>query len=253
MVIRQQASKSLKFLMGSFQVVLFLNKYCKKQDPLIKIIENRVGDVFDAIYTRCSYKNDNRVIDYSQIYDDFGILHDEIEDKVAVLWPVNLEAEEVKDREREELLFVDETLNYPYKNIITECIPVNTKGSRNPLAILFTAMSGNAYKATSFSKLTKAINLMMNAYEKEKSENSWSKSDGDSEDDEFSFLKGFKALQKLVTQNNIPSLKWALFSTSKVTQAVDRQKFKEYTVKKFRETKEKTYKTQFEREEMHKK
>jgi hypothetical protein len=71
--------------MGSFQIVLFMNKYCKKQDPLISIIENKIGDVFDAIYTRCSFKNDNKVIDYSQIYEDFGIDVEEIDDRVAVV------------------------------------------------------------------------------------------------------------------------------------------------------------------------
>ena len=57
------------FLMGSFQIVLFLSKYRKKQDSIISIIENKVGDVFDGIYTRLSYKNDNKVIDYNYNYN----------------------------------------------------------------------------------------------------------------------------------------------------------------------------------------
>lgn len=84
-IFRQGAAKNLKYLMGSFQLVLFMNKYRKKQDAVISIIENKIGDVFDAVYTRCSYKNENKVTDYSQIYDDFGIRHDEIEDKVMIL------------------------------------------------------------------------------------------------------------------------------------------------------------------------
>jgi hypothetical protein len=97
--------------MGSFQIVLFLSKYRKKQDNIINIIESKVGDVFDAIYTRLSYKNDNRVIDYSQVYEDFHIQDQEIEDKVMVICPINLEPDEVKDRSREELLFIDDKQN----------------------------------------------------------------------------------------------------------------------------------------------
>lgn len=52
MVIRQGAAKNLKFLMGNFQLVLFMDKYVKKHDPIVGIVEAKVGDVFDAIYTR---------------------------------------------------------------------------------------------------------------------------------------------------------------------------------------------------------
>jgi len=37
-----------------------------------------------------------------------------------------MEPEEIKDRDREELLFINDTQNYPYKNIVAECIPVNS-------------------------------------------------------------------------------------------------------------------------------
>lgn len=249
--IRQSASKNLKFLMGSFQIILFLNKYWKKPDSLINIIENRVGNVFDAIYTRCSYRNDNTVIDYSQIYDDFSIITEEIDDKVAVLCPINMELGEIKERNREELLFVDHSQNYPYKNIVAECIPMNSNAQRNPLSILFASMNSNPHKMITFARLTKFLNLMLNAYEEE-CWNSISKSEN-SENDDFSFIKGFKALQKLITKNNISTLKSALFSTNKISQAVNKQKAAEDKVLKFRENKQKTYKSQLEREEIHKK
>lgn len=208
--------------MGSFQIVLFLNKQWNKQDPLIRIIENKIGDVFDAIYTRCSYKNDNKVIDYNQIYEDFGVNAEEIDDKVAVLWPINMDPDEVKDRDREELLFIDDSLNYPYKNIIAECIPMNSNAWRNPLSILFASMNHTSNKVTSFARLSKFLNLIMNAYEEEKSKSSLKSED--SEIDDFSFVKGFKALQKMITQNKISMLKNAVFSTNKISQAVNKQK-----------------------------
>ncbi|CAI2371133.1 unnamed protein product [Moneuplotes crassus] len=264
--IRQAAGKNLKSLMGSFQIVLFINKYAKRHDPLINIIESKVGDVFDAIYTRCSYKNDNRVIDYSQIYEDFCVSTEDIDDRVAVLCPINMETEEVRDRKREELLFIDDTQNYCYKNIIAECIPMNSNAYKNPLSILFASIrndvfggqegsqfnpKGNNNKIMTFARLTKFLNIMMNAFEEEASKSS-TKSDGP-DIDEFSFIKGFKALQKLITKSNITTLKCALFSTNKISKAVNRQKAKEDRVLKFRSEKKKTYKTQLQREEIHKK
>ena len=87
---------------------------------MINLVEAKVGDVFDAIYTRCSYKNDNTTVDYSQIYDDFGISEEEIENKVAVICPLNMELDEVRERDREELLFLDSSQGYPYKNIAAQ-------------------------------------------------------------------------------------------------------------------------------------
>jgi hypothetical protein len=217
--------------MGSFQIVLFMNKYCKKQDPLISIIENKIGDVFDAIYTRCSYKNDNKVIDYSQIYEDFGIDVEEIDDRVAVVWPINMDPEEVKDRDREEILFIDNSQNYPYKNIVAECIPMNSNARRNPLSILFASMNNTSNRVSSFARLSKFLNLMMNAYEEERSKSS-SKSD-DTDMDDFSFVNGFKTLQKMITQNKISMLKNAVFSTNKISQAVNKQKAAEDQVSYF--------------------
>ncbi|CAI2364137.1 unnamed protein product [Moneuplotes crassus] len=264
--IRQASGKNLKSLMGSFQIVLFINKYAKRHETFINIVESRVGDVFDAIYTRCSYKNDNKVVDYSQIYEDFCIKTEDIDNKVAVLCPINMETEEVKDREREELLFIDNTQNYCYKNIIAECIPMNSNACRNPLSILFASLrndvfnandanqsnsKGTSSKMMTFARLTRFLNIMMNAFEEEASKSS-SKSDK-SEEEDFSFIKGFKALQKLITKGNNSTLKTALFSTNKISQAVNLQKAKEDKVLKLRSEKKKKYKSQLEREEIHKK
>ena len=251
-VIRQGAAKNLKFLMGNFQLVLFMNKYVKKQDPIVGIIESKVGDVFDAIYTRTSYTCDNKVIDYSQVFEDFGVLAEEIDDRVAVLWPLNMELEEVKDRDREELLFLEDLHNCKYKNLVVEGIPMNSNGCRNPLAFLFTSLNGVSNKLASFARLTKFLNLMINAFEEERSKDSWNKSDN-SEEEDFSFIKGFKALQNLITKNNISTLKGALFSTNKIAQSIKKQKANEELLIKSRESKKETYKSQIEREELHKK
>ena len=191
------------FLMGSFQIVLFLSKYRKKQDSIINILENKVGDVFDSIYTRLSYKNDNRVIDYSQIYEDFNIQDHEIENKVMVVCPINLEPEEVKDRSREELLFIDDNQNWTYKDLIASCIPMNSTEHCNPLSILVTAISTQSSKMVPFAKLTKFLNLMINAYE----DDAPKISESNNFQEEFSFVKWFKTLQKMITKNNISSLK----------------------------------------------
>jgi len=111
-------------------------------------------------------------------------------------------------------------------------------------------MNNNPNKMVTFARLSKFLNLMINAFDEERSEHSL-KSD-ESSNDEFSFVKGFKALQKLITKNNMPTLKSALFSTNKISQAVNKQKAAEDKVLKFREGKEKSYKSQAQREEIYK-
>lgn len=106
-------------------------------------------------------------------------------------------------------------------------------------------------KNMTFARLTKFLNVMINAFEEDKSKSS-TKSD-DSEKDDFSFIKGFKALQKLITKNNINTLKTALFSTNKISQAVNCQKAKEDKVLKFRSEKANAYQSQKQREDSHKK
>jgi hypothetical protein len=133
-----------------------------------------------------------------------------------------MDPEEVKDRDREELLFIDNSQNYPYKNIVAECIPMNSNARRNPLSILFASMNNTSNRVSSFARLSKFLNLMMNAYEEDKSKSS-SKSD-DTDMDDFSFVNGFKTLQKMITQNKISMLKNAVFSTNKISQAVNKQK-----------------------------
>mmetsp|Transcript_1920 Transcript_1920/g.1832 ORF Transcript_1920/g.1832 Transcript_1920/m.1832 type:complete len:90 (-) Transcript_1920:275-544(-) len=86
-----------------------------------------------------------------------------------------------------------------------------------------------------FARLTRFLNIMMNAFEEEASKSS-SKSDK-SEEEDFSFIKGFKALQKLITKGNNSTLKTALFSTNKISQAVNLQKAKEDKVLKLRSEK----------------
>jgi hypothetical protein len=83
-------------------------------------------------------------------------------------------------------------------------------------------MNHTSNKVTSFARLSKFLNLIMNAYEEEKSKSSLKSED--SEIDDFSFVKGFKALQKMITQNKISMLKNAVFSTNKISQAVNKQK-----------------------------
>ena len=121
-----------------------------------------------------------------------------------VIWPINLEPEEAKDRNREELLFIDDKQNWSFKDLIAWWIPMNSNEYWNPLSILVTSISMQSNKMVSFAKLTKFLNLMINAFEDDtsKSSNSMNNSQED-----FSFMKGFKILQKLVTKNNISSLK----------------------------------------------
>lgn len=235
--------------MGSFQIVLFMQKFRKKQDSIITMLENKVGDVFDAIYTRCSYKNDNTVIDYSQIYDDFGIREDEIESKIAVIWPLNMELEEVKERDREELLFFDNTQNYPFKNISAQWIPIHKGPYGNPIAILITSFSTMSSKTSTFGKISKFLNLMLNVFEEEWSKdsnddsNSWS--DGEKQ---FSFVNWFKSLQNMIISKHV-NVKNALFTTNKISQAVSKKVVKEEGIEKFRESKHFTYNSQKDKEE----
>lgn len=56
------------------------------------------------------------------------MLAEEIDDRVAVLCPLNMELEEVKERDREELLFLEDLHNCKYKNLVVEGIPMNSNG-----------------------------------------------------------------------------------------------------------------------------
>jgi len=234
--------------MGSFQIVLFMNKYRKKQDNMINLIEAKVGDVFDAIYTRWSYKNDNKVIDYTQIFEDFNIRDYEIESKVAVIWPLSMELEEVKEREREDLLFIDSSQNYPYKNIAAECIPMNRGYQGNPLSILITSINTQSNRITTFARVTKLINLMMNVLDSESCKGS-SNNSSEGEEETFSFVKTFKLLQNMIISKHI-NAKSALFSTTSISQAVSRKLSHEESIENFRETKVHTYQGQISKEEM---
>ena len=214
---------------------------------MIGLIESKIGDVFDAIYTRCSYKNDNTVIDYWQVYDDFGIREEDIESKVAVICPLNMELEEVKDRDREELLFIDNSQGYPYKNIVARCLPIS-RAYGNPLSILVTSINTQSNRITSFNRVTKLLNLMMNIFEDEWSKGSSHNSSSD-EDDYFSFVKSFKSLQNIIISKHV-NVKNALFTTNKISQALNKKIAKEEAIKKFRESKKLTYTGQKEREEI---
>ena len=218
---------------------------------MITLLESKIGDVFDAIYTRCSFKNDNTVIDYWQIYDDFGISQEEIESKVAVICPLNMELEEVKDRDREELLFIDNSQGYPYKNIAAKCLPISKGPYGNPLSILVTSINTQSNRITTFNRVTKLLNLMMNIFEDEWSKESSHNSSSD-EDDYFSFVKSFKLLQNIITNKHV-NVKNALFTTNKISQAVNKNIAKEEAIEKFRESKKSTYTGQKEREEIFRK
>lgn len=64
--------------------------------------------------------SDTTVIDYRQIYEDYEIAEDEIAHKAIVISPLDLEPEEVKDRSRDELLFIDNTQGCAVKDLVTK-------------------------------------------------------------------------------------------------------------------------------------
>ena len=100
----------------------------------------------------------------------------------------------------------------------------------------------------SFSKLTKFLNLMMNGYYEEKL--NLAKSNDSQSEDNFTFTKGLKSLQNLTLKHSITSLKSAIFSTSKVSQAVNRKQEREQVVLEFRKHKAVSYLTYAEQEDL---
>jgi hypothetical protein len=84
------------------------------------MIENKLGDCFDAVYGIHKKKSTNKFIDYSQIYQDFGIDDDEIEKRVMIVSPIDLETEELRDRKRDELLFIEPDKVSNLKSLISE-------------------------------------------------------------------------------------------------------------------------------------